>query len=138
MHNNPNEGDNISGRQDLRRDEESYRLHQDKKRLNLARRSTTLNWIVQSIYWFVGFLELLLGFKFLLRLFGANTENQFSQLIYNLCVPFISPFSTLFVSPTSSGGGSILDLNILVAIIVYALLGYLLVSLVTFMFRHEL
>ncbi len=138
MRDNPKEGDNISRREDLRHDEESYRLHQDKKRLNLARRTTTLNWIIQSIYWFVGILELLLGFKFLLRLFGANTENQFSRLIYNLCVPLVSPFSTLFVSPTSSGGGSILDLNILVAMLVYALLGYLLVSLVTFMFRHEL
>jgi YggT family protein len=137
MRDNPNHKDNIDRRQDLRDDEESYLLHQDERRLNLARRMTLLSWIIQSIYWFVGILELLLGVKFLLRLSGANTENQFAQLIYNLCAPFLSPFSTLFISPTSPSGSSIFDLNILIAIIVYAILSYLLVSFVVFIFRHE-
>jgi uncharacterized protein YggT (Ycf19 family) len=137
MHKKTNKQDNINRRKDLRDDEEAYLLHQDQKRLNLAKRATTLGWIVQGIYWFFGVLELLLGFKFFLRLFGANTENQFAQLIYNLCAPFLAPFSTLFISPTSSGGGSIFDLNVLAAIIAYALLSYLLMSLAVFMFRHE-
>ena len=137
MHDDPNDRRNIDRRQDLRHDEESFLLHQEEKNLRFARRSSILYWIVRSIYWFFGILELLLTVKFLLRLFGANTENQFAQLIQSLTAPFLAPFSTLFVSPTSEGGGSIFDLNIIIAMIIYGILSYLLVSLVVFIFRHE-
>lgn len=137
MHDDPNDRRNIDRRQDLRHDEESFLLHQEEKNLRFARRSSILYWIVRSIYWFFGILELLLAVKFLLRLFGANTENQFAQLIQSLTAPFLAPFSTLFVSPTSEGGGSIFDLNIIIAMIIYGILSYLLVSLVVFIFRHE-
>lgn len=137
MHDDPNDRRNIDRRENLRNDEESFLLHQEEKNLRFARRSSILYWIVRSIYWFFGILELLLGVKFLLRLFGANTENQFAQLIERLTAPFLAPFSTLFVSPTSEGGGSIFDLNIIIAMIVYGILSYLLVSLVVFIFRHE-
>lgn len=137
MHNDPNDQRNIDRRQDLHNDEESFLLHQEEKNLRFARRSSLLYWIVRSIYWFLGILELLLGVRFLLRLLGANPENQFARLIDRLTAPFLAPFSSLFVSPTSEGGGSVFDLNIIIAMIIYAILAYLLVSLVVFIFRHE-
>ena len=60
----------------------------------------------------------------MLRLFGANSQNQFAQLINHLSAPFIAPFSTLFISPASSGGANIFDDNIVSANVAYALLSY--------------
>jgi len=96
----------------------------EEKRLRSARRSNTLNWIINSIFGLAGIVQIPLVMRFLLRLFGANPQNQFAQLINHLSAPFIEPFSTLFISPASSGGANIFDVNIVIAIIAYALLSY--------------
>ena len=36
-----------------------------------------------------------------------------------------APYSTLFISPVSGGGSNIFDVNVLIAMIIYALLGWL-------------
>lgn len=66
-----------------------------------------------------------------------RSQNEFARLINNLSAPFVAPFSTLFVSPTFGGGTYIFDVNILIAIVTYALLSYLSASLVKFIFYHE-
>ncbi len=137
MNHNQHDETNLERQQELQHDEEAFRLHQEEKRLGTARRSTTFIWIVNSIFWLAGMLEILLGIRFLLRLFGANTQNEFARLINNLSAPFIAPFSTLFISPTSDGGAKIFDVNIAIAIVVYALLSYLVVSLIRFIFYHK-
>jgi YggT family protein len=123
--------------QNLLQDEEAFRLRQEENRLGNARRSNTYIWVVNSIYWVVGMLEILLGLRFALRFFGANPQNEFARMINSLSAPFIAPFSTLFISPTSDGGANIFDVNILIAITVYALLSYLVVSLVRFIFYNK-
>lgn len=138
MNHDPNDETNLGRRQDLQRDEEAFRLSNAEARLRTAKRSTAYIWIVNSIFWFIGVLEVLLGMRFLLRLFGANPENWFAQLIDNLSAPFIAPFSTLFISPTTEAGANIFDVNVLIAIAIYALLSYLIVSLVKFIFYQRL
>jgi YggT family protein len=128
---------NIERRQDLEHDEEAFRLYQEKKRLRAARLNTPFVWIINTIYWLVGALEILLGLRFLLRIFGANPQNEFARSINNLSAPFITPFSTLFISPTAGGGAYIFDVNIAIAMLAYALLSCLTVSLVRFIFHHE-
>jgi YggT family protein len=128
---------NIERRQDLQHDEEAFRLRQEEKRLRAARLNTPFVWIVNSIYWLLGLLEILLGLRFLLRLFAANPQNEFARLINNLSAPLIAPFSTLFISPTFNGTSYIFDVNIVIAIVAYALLSYLALSLVRFIFYHE-
>ncbi len=137
MKNNQNNETNFERQQELRHDEEAFRLHQEEKRLGTAKRSTTFAWIVNSIFWLSGMLEILLGIRFMLRLFGANSQNEFAQLINHLSAPFMAPFSTLFISPTSGSGANIFDLNIAIAIVAYSLLSYLVVSLVRFIFYHQ-
>jgi YggT family protein len=128
---------NIERRQDLQHDEEAFRLRQEEKRLRAARLNTPFIWILNTIFWLVGALEILLGIRFLLRLFAANPQNEFARLINNLSAPFVAPFSTLFISPTFGSGSYIFDVNIAIAIIAYALLSYLAASLVKFIFYHE-
>jgi YggT family protein len=128
---------NIERRQELQHDEEAFRLRQEEKRLRAARLNTPFVWIVNSIYWLLGLLEILLGLRFLLRLFAANPQNEFARLINNLSEPLIAPFSTLFISPTFNGTSYIFDVNIVIAIVAYALLSYLALSFVRFIFYHE-
>lgn len=133
MNQYPRDPRNIERRQELLRDEEAFRLQQEERRLELARRNTALEWIIRSISFLVGALEILLGLRLLLRVFGANTENTFAQFIYGLSDPFVAPFSTLFISPTADGGANIFDVNVVIAMIVYALLAWLAIWLLRFM-----
>lgn len=133
MNQYPRDPRNIERQQELLREEEAFRLQQEERRLELARRNTALDWIIRSISFLVGALEILLGLRLLLRIFGANTENTFAQVIYGLSDPFVSPFSTLFISPTADGGTNIFDVNVVIAMIVYALLAWLAIWLLRFM-----
>lgn len=137
MQDNQRDENNLERRQDLRQDEETFRLRQEENRLGTAQRGNTYRWIVNSIYWLGGMIEILLGLRFVLRLFGANMQNEFARLINNISAPFIAPFSTLFVSPTSNTGTNIFDVNIVIAIVAYALLSYLVISLVRFIFYNR-
>lgn len=132
MSRDPYRSDNFERQRSLQHEEESFQLRQEERRLELARRRATLGWVTNSIYLLVGLLEILLVLRFFLRLAGANTQNTFAQFIYNLSEPFVAPFSTLFVSPVTAGGASIFDLNVLIAMVVYALLGWLAVWLFKF------
>jgi YggT family protein len=137
MNHNQNDEVNRERQQELRHDQEAFRLHQAEHNLQSARQSTTFVWLTSSILWLTGALEILLGTRFLLRLLGANSQNEFARLIYDLSAPFIAPFSTLFISPTTDGAANIFDVNIIIAIFAYALLSYLLVSLVKFIFNRQ-
>jgi uncharacterized protein YggT (Ycf19 family) len=123
--------------QELPPEVETLRLRQEEQRFKAIRRNDTYNRLINGIYWLAGMLEILLGLRFFLRLFGANPENEFAQLIHNLSAPFVAPFSTLFVSPTTNGAANIFDINIMIAIAVYALLTYLVTSLVRLFLYHE-
>lgn len=126
------EQQNNERRQELRAEEETFRLQQEEDRLATGKSRSTFNWLISSIYFLVGSLEVLLGLRFLLRVSGANTRNTVSQFIAMLSAPFVAPFSTLFVSPVTGDGANIFDLNVLIALIVYPLLGWLGVRLVRF------
>jgi uncharacterized protein YggT (Ycf19 family) len=129
----PHDRDNFERQRELVQEEEAFRLRQEERRLEAAKRDNTFRWIINTIYLLIGLLEVLLVLRFILRLSGANPSNTFAQFIYSLSAPFIAPFSTLFVSPTADGGANIFDVNLLVAIVVYALLGWLAVWLVQYL-----
>lgn len=143
MNNDPSEQSNLDRRQKLRQEEEAFLLQKEERRLQTGQRSSSYAWILNSIYILIGFLQILLSLRFFLRLMGANTANQFTQFIYGISDVFMTPFSTLFVSPVTEdsanpiGGGNIFDVNVLVAIIVYALLGWLGVSLVKYIYARR-
>lgn len=74
-----------------------------------------------------GFIELLVGFRFLLRLFGANASSSFVNWIYSWSTPLVSPFSGIFGQhATIAGPGvaatSVFDWTALIALVIYALI----------------
>jgi hypothetical protein len=79
------------------------------------------------IYVIGGFIEILIGLRFLLRLLGANPQNHFVLWIYNWSSPFVAPFAGIFgQSTTVTGQGivtsSVFDWAALVALFVYGLI----------------
>ncbi|MGF1523076.1 MAG: YggT family protein [Leptolyngbyaceae cyanobacterium] len=103
-------------------DTEAQRLRKAETRVARAQRTTFAGKLLQIFAYLVGALELLLGLRFILRLTAANPDNTFANFIYALSEPFVSPFSTLFISPTFNGSLYIFDVNVLVAMAAYLVL----------------
>jgi hypothetical protein len=86
--------------------------------------------ILSQLIWFVaGVILLLLGFRFVLSLLGANTSNGFAQFIYNASHPFAAPFFGLFHYNNIQYGVSRFEVYTLVAMAVYAAVAWILASL---------
>ena len=66
------------------------------------------------------FLEILLGFRFVLRLISANPNSGFAVLIYGITGLFTAPFNGLIALPTVNG--SLVEVTALIAMVVYALI----------------
>jgi hypothetical protein len=66
------------------------------------------------------FLEILLGFRFVLRLISANPESGFAVLVYGITGLFTAPFNGLIALPTVNG--SLIEMTTLIAMVVYALI----------------
>ncbi len=112
-------------REERRLRDEERRLRLEEERFETIRRETVVTRAVNIVYYLVGALLILLMLRFILRLFAANTENLFARVIYDLSEPFVAPFSTLFISPTLGGSAAIFDVNLLIAMLVYALMAWL-------------
>jgi hypothetical protein len=92
-----------------------------------VRREGTLR-VQKGIYLLFGILEGLLAIRFVLPLLGANPAAGFAQFVYSITRPFLAPFVGLF--GTARFGGSVFEVNPLVAILVYALIAWVLVKAV--------
>ena len=84
--------------------------------------------IYQIIWYILGIIEFLLAFRILLKLFGANPQSPFAQIIYNFSDPFATPFSDLFGSTVTNS--SVLEWSSIIAMVVYSIIAFALVKLV--------
>lgn len=82
------------------------------------------------ITFITGVLLILLAFRFVLALLGANPNNAFARFIYDLSYPFVAPFFNLF-GYRLHYGISRFEVYTLVAMLVYGIVGWLLARLVT-------
>ena len=83
--------------------------------------------IVQAIYLVFGIVEALLAIRLVLKALGANPDAGFAQFVYGLTAPLVAPFVGLFGTPQA--GGSVLEIHSIVALVVYALLAWLIAKL---------
>jgi hypothetical protein len=79
----------------------------------------------QVIYLIFGIVEALIAIRLILRLLAANPVAGFASFIYGITDPLVAPFVGLFTTPAYNG--NVLELTSIVAIIVYALVAWLLV-----------
>lgn len=71
----------------------------------------------QVVWYILGVLEVILLFRFLLKLFAANPAAGFTDFIYSITQPLVAPFLSVF--RISSVEGSIFEWTTLLALFVY-------------------
>lgn len=84
------------------------------------------------IYFLFGALEILLVFRLLFKLAGASYGSYFVNFIYSLSGIFVTPFFGIFRSATATGveTTAVLEPATIVAILVYAVIAWGIMSLV--------
>lgn len=81
----------------------------------------------QIIWFLLGLLEVLLAFRFVLKLLGANPAAGFSSFVYGLTHVFTAPFLSVF--GISKVAGSIFEWTTLLAMFVYGIIAFGIIKL---------
>lgn len=81
-----------------------------------------------------GVLNGLIGLRFMLKLMAANPANPFASLIYTITSPFLWMFQGLTRTPAFEGIE--IEFFSLIAIGVYALLGWVIIQLMWILFAR--
>lgn len=81
----------------------------------------------QIIWYILGVIEVLLLFRLILKMLGANASSGFTNLVYSLSDPLALPFSGVFGITVAEG--SVFEWSTIVAGIVYAIVAYGIVEL---------
>lgn len=74
-----------------------------------------------------GIIEFLLTLRFVFKFFVANTNTPFVSWVYSASAPLVAPFAKIV--PDLKLGGFVVDFVTLVALIVYAFIGYLILQI---------
>jgi YGGT family len=97
-----------------------------------AREVSSSRTIEYVVYFFLGMIEILLAFRFMLKLTGASTASAFVRGIYSVTNIFIMPFEGIFRRAVNQGAetSSIFEPSTLVAMLVYAVIAWGIVKMV--------
>ena len=76
----------------------------------------------QIVWYVLGVVEVLLGFRFILKLLAANPAAGFSQFIYGVTYVFAAPFLAVF--HRTEVVGSIFEWSTLLAMLVYWIIAW--------------
>lgn len=71
----------------------------------------------QIVWYLLGLVEILLAFRFVLKLLGANPEAGFSSFIYGVTYVLAAPFLSVF--RITHVAGSVVEWTTLLAMLVY-------------------
>lgn len=71
----------------------------------------------QIVYYILGLIEVLLAFRFVMKLLGANAGAGFTSFIYGVTAPFAAPFITVF--KITKVEGSVFEWTTILAMFVY-------------------
>jgi hypothetical protein len=94
----------------------------------------TLRRITGLIQLGFGILNGLIGLRFLLKLMAANPDNAFASRMYFITAPFLWIFSGLTHNPSFEG--IVIEFHDLIAIGVYAMLGWVIIRVIWLLFAH--
>ncbi len=89
----------------------------------------------QLVWLAFGLLEGLLALRVFLKLIGANAESPFASLLYSFTNLFLVPFAGLTGTPAA--GGMVLEVSTIIAMIVYALVAWVIERLVWVLFYRS-
>jgi uncharacterized protein YggT (Ycf19 family) len=79
----------------------------------------------------LSFVEIMIGLRIILKLFGANTGAPFVTWVYETTRPLLAPFAGIFPEPTINGF-FVIEFSAIFALVVYALVAYVIESTIKF------
>jgi uncharacterized protein YggT (Ycf19 family) len=91
---------------------------------------------IEVIYLVFSIVDVVLLVRMVLKLLGANPHAGFSSFIYTISDALLVPFRGILPTTTVSGQ-SVFEMSALIAIIVYALVGFGLTRLVSIAFSRS-
>lgn len=114
-------------------DETGAQVQQQTRKVDTKVAADSKTTAANAVWYVVGFIEILLGFRFVLKLFGANPNSGFVDFVYSLTGILSGPFDNIFGVASSTTGTvrSVFEPSILVAGAVYALIGWGVVKLMS-------
>jgi uncharacterized protein YggT (Ycf19 family) len=90
---------------------------------------------IEIVYLVFGIVNGLLFVRLILKMLGTNPEAPFSSFVYGLTDFLLGPFKALL--PATVSGRSIFEPSVLIAIVVYALLAWILAKIVTIAYSRS-
>ena len=94
-------------------------------------------YLIYLIDFLFGIIEILIGIRFFLKLLGARPTSDFVSWIYLNTQGLIHPFEGAFPTPVFHGGVSI-EFSSLLALMVYGVIGYFLLDILTIPEKKDL
>ncbi len=103
-----------------------------REKTSTASTAETRLTLTNGIYFILGLVEIILAFRFVLKLLGANPASGFVDFIYSLSGIFVAPFTAIFSTATTNGDVTkgVFEPATIVAMVVYAIVAWGLVKLV--------
>lgn len=83
---------------------------------------------IDMAYYLLWLVEIVLLLRFVAQLLAANPQNQLIALLYSASAALMGPFTNMFAAV--SFDSAVVDFSALVAMAAYAVIAYLLVSLI--------
>lgn len=81
----------------------------------------------QVVWYILGILEVILAFRFVLKLLAANPGAGFTDFVYSISRPFAAPFLNVF--KITRVEGSVFEWTTLLAMLVYWLIAWGIIKL---------
>jgi len=114
-------------------DEAGAKVQQETRKVDTKVSGDNKSIVTNVIWYIIGIIEILLAFRFVLKLFGANSSTGFVDFIYKVSGVLTGPFDNIFGVTKQVAGqtGSVFEPSILVAAAVYVLIGWGIVKLLS-------
>lgn len=98
--------------------------------------SPILSIVYNIIYLVFVLIEILLSFRFVLKLFGADASTQFVTLVYDTSGMFVAPFEGIFKIGTSPGvqAAGVFEPSTIIAIVVIGVATFGIIGLIKLIF----
>ncbi len=124
----------VTTSQDTGVDETGAQVQQRTRKVDTNVSADSKSTAANAVWYILGVVEVLLAFRFVLKLFGANPSSGFVDFVYSVTGILTAPFDNIFGVATSDTGDivrSVFEPSILVAAAVYALIAWGVVKLLT-------
>jgi hypothetical protein len=98
-------------------------------------KAETPDTLAYILYFVLGVIEVLLAFRFILKITGANPVSGFVRFVYSVSNILVWPFEGIFHRAVNQGleTSSVFEPSILVAAIVYAVVAWGILNLIALM-----